>query len=193
MQWQGERAIAMDSQSQIHTSCCIHRSVLHDSLYLVTPHGFPLGEREFFLQDCRVSTVTMYSMHEPAISSIEWSYCYISAAGKQQARSFFRLQSSLSPFPLLLPLPPPPFSSPSRSLSLFPQPSHPHTQHSAQRNTLLSLLLASSQHTLFIPLNTNLLPSPQNSQNSPEGLGFSITNIKKTSRLFLNSVLHCLP
>lgn len=77
------------------------------------------------------------------------------------------------------------------SLSLpSPQPSHTYT---AQRNTLLSPSACFWPNILSIPLNTNLLPFPQNSQNSPEGSGFSMTNVRKTSRLFLNSALHCLP
>lgn len=83
------------------------------------------------------------------------------------------------------------------SLSLPPPTSpNPHTLtglQSAQRNTLLSPLPASGQNTSSISLNTNLLPSLQNSQSSPEGLGFSVTNVRRTSRLFLSSALSLPP
>ena len=95
-------------------------------------------------------------------------------------------------FSLSLPLP-----FPSLSPSLFPlSPPSLHSLtglQSAQRNSLLSPPPASGQNTLYISLNTNLLPTPQNSQSSPEGLGFSMTNVRKTSRLFLSSALFLTP
>lgn len=175
-----------DSQSQVHTSCCIHTPMLHSPRYLVTPHGFPvtLGKREFFLQGCCISIFTLYSMHETAISSVGSSYCYISTAGKQGSGSFSLDYRVLSHNHSLFPL----------SLSPLPPTLTPSHTYIVPRGILFSLLcLLLAKYTLYIPLNTNLLPSPQNSQNSPEGSGFSITNVRKTSRLFLNSALCCLP
>lgn len=163
---QGGTAIATDSQSQVQTSCCIHCPVLCGPLYLETPPPISLLEKGNFYNKAVVHQFShcVPSTRPPCPPQelVTPTSALLGSKGQEPSLRTTEL-SELFSLSLPTPLPPP----------LTPTPrTHSHTftsTHSAQRNTVVSPLLALGQHTLSIPLNIHLLPFPQ---NFPEAQAF---------------------